>query len=268
MTTLKEDKRHELISRGRRGDKEKDGKSRYEKRVNSRVASTVKEMNQIDMESLFKYSLLTINVPVQGETDNYLVRIKFGGFLEELHKQLQFTNSSLTLKMVVQALVRSFDREDVYISCSCPDWRYRGAFWASMSKITSGAPETRPSKITNPHNSLGPGCKHIMLVLSNNKWVMKAASTIFNYITYMEKNRKQQYADIIYPAIYDKKYGEPVQLSLDDNDALSSDAELVNTANAQGRVRGQFKTGNPYRYQRKPGPGVGQIPIQDDDEET
>ena len=81
------------------------------------------------------------------------------------------------------------------------------------------------------------------------------------------KNRKQQYADIIYPAIYDKKYQEPVQLSINDKDKLDSDTELIDTANVQGRTRGQFKTGNPYRFQRKPGPGVGQIPIQGEEEE-
>ena len=266
MIALHEDRRNELISRGRRGEKEKgDGKSRYEKRVNSHVASTVKEFNQIDMESLFKYSILTVNVPVQGETDNYLVRIKFGGFLDELHKQVNQTKK-FDLRAVVKALTNSFDRDDVYISCSCPDWKYRMGFWASMSKITSGAPENRPSKITNPHNTLGPGCKHVMLVLSNNKWVMKVASTIFNYVNYMEKNRKQQYADIIYPAIYDKKYKEPVQLSINDKDTLDNDTELIDTANVQGRTRGQFKSGNPYRFQRKPGPGVGQIPIQGEEE--
>lgn len=267
MAILSEDKRRELISRGRRGEKEKgDGKSRYEKRVNSRVATTVKEFNQIDMESLFRYSLLTVNVPVQGETDNYLVRIKFGGFLDELHKLVNQTGK-FDLKSVTRALINCFDRDDVYIHCTCPDWQYRMSFWASMSKITSGAPETRPSKITNPRNNLGPGCKHVMLVLSNNRWVLKVASTIFNYINFMEKNRKQQYADIIYPAIYDKKYKEPVQLSIDDGDELSSDAELIDTANVQGRTRGQFKAGNPYRFQKKPGVGVGQIPIQTEEDE-
>lgn len=404
MTVLQEDRRNELISKGRRGEREKgDGKTRYEKRVNSKVASTVKEMNQIDMQSLFKYGILTVNIPVRGETDNYLVRIKFGGFLEELHKRLKNSNNKFDLKTVTRALIDCFDREDVYIHCTClysntkikltdgttptvlelldrynkgedlytyskkgnklienkitkvwvtgrskkflrivfskgkevittpdhlylvrkdtylpasslyvgqrlannviirrlenitlldevpvydikmegipnflteagailhncPDWKYRMAFWASMSQITSGAPENRPSKITNPKNTLGPGCKHVMLVLSNNKWVLKVASTIYNYINYMEKNRKQQYADIIYPAIYDKKYEEPVQLSIDDSDTLSDDKDIIDTANVQGRTRGQFKTGNPYRFQKKPGVGVGQIPIQDEEE--
>ena len=80
---LVEDRRNALMAQGRRGEKEKGtGKSRYEMRVNSKVASTVKEFNEIDMESLFVHNILTINVPVRGETNNYLVRIKFGGFLD------------------------------------------------------------------------------------------------------------------------------------------------------------------------------------------
>ena len=57
MSTLLEDKRNDLISQSRRGEKEKDGKTRYEKRVKSKVASTVREFNQIDMNNLFKHGI-------------------------------------------------------------------------------------------------------------------------------------------------------------------------------------------------------------------
>lgn len=144
---------------------------------------------------------------------------------------------------------------------NCADWKYRGAYWATVGKITSGAPETRISKITNPDNDLGPGCKHIMLVLANNSWLIKVASVILNYVIYMERNQKKLYADIIYPAIYGKKYEDPVQLSLDDKDELDTDSTTLDAANAEGRVRGQFKQGNQYRYQPKSGPGKGQIDV-------
>lgn len=265
MFLLNEDKRAELLSRGRRGEREKgDGKTRYEKRVNSKVATTVKEFNDIDMESLFKYGILTVNIPVIGETDKYLVRIKFGGFLDEIRNQLKRNNNKLELKIILKALTSSFDKENVYIRCTCPDFQYRFSFWLTMSDVIVGAPENRPSKITNPKNTLGSGCKHLMLVLSNNKWVMKVASTIYNYILYMEKNRQKQYADIIYPAIYDKKYEKPVQLSIDDKDNLDNDKGTIDTANEIGRKRGQFQTGNSYRFQKKPQkPGRDQLEIDD-----
>ena len=62
MSTLLEDKRNDLISQSRRGEKEKDGKTRYEKRVKSKVASTVREFNQIDMNNLFKEKLITTSL--------------------------------------------------------------------------------------------------------------------------------------------------------------------------------------------------------------
>lgn len=89
MINLFEDKRTDLISQGRRGEKEKDGLSRYEKRKNSKVTSSTAELNKIDMQSLFVHDVLTVNVPVHGETDNYLVRMKFGGFLDLLRKRIE-----------------------------------------------------------------------------------------------------------------------------------------------------------------------------------
>ena len=34
------------------------------------------------MNKLFKENILDVNVPVKGETDNYLVKITVGGFLD------------------------------------------------------------------------------------------------------------------------------------------------------------------------------------------
>lgn len=264
MSVLTEDKRNQLMAQGRRGAKEKDGKSRYEKRVKSRVASVVRSFNDIDMNSVFKYDILTINVPVKGETDDYRVRIKFGGFLELLRTQIERQDGVLNLRAITRALLDAFNQEDVYISCNCPDWKYRGAFFATIKDINSGPPEHRPSKITNPRNDLGPGCKHIMLVLSNNSWLIKVASVINNWVIYMSKFRQKQYADVVYPAIYGHEYEEPVQLSIDDQQDLN-DKETIDKANELGRTRGQFKAGNPYRYQpRQNNVASGQMTFDDE----
>ena len=149
---------------------------------------------------------------------------------------------------------------------NCPDYQYRFAYWSSIKDINAGPPEKRPAKITNPRNDKGPGCKHIMLVLSNNSWLIKVASVINNWIIYMSKYRKKQYADIVYPAIYGHEYEEPVQLSMDDNQDLN-DRETIDKANAEGRTRGQFKVGNPYRYQPRNAPIKGQMSMEDETEE-
>ena len=130
---------------------------------------------------------------------------------------------------------------------NCPDFHYRFGYWATRNKITSGEPENRPSNITNPRDDLGSGCKHILLVLNNNSWLMKVASVINNYIKYMEKHYRKLYSDIIYPAIFDRKYEEPVQLSFDDLDndnTLQTDSDTLDASNKYGQDRTRFQKGN------------------------
>ena len=290
------------------------------------------------MNKLFKDDILTVGIKVQGETNTYLVRISFGGFLNILQRELK--DEELTVKHVIRALIRGFNQDDVYIHCSClhpdtkiklldstsptvaelksrfdsgeklylfsvdekgdfkpgeiekvwitgetkslikitldndesitttsdhlymlrdgsylpaedlkigqslmslcfnnwdelssyfnlnhkvknieyiqldnsipvydikvkdyanfltaagvilhncPDWTYRMAYWATRGDINSGEPQYSNGKwIRNPDNKLGPGCKHVMLVLSNAAWLIKVASVIFNYINYMK----------------------------------------------------------------------------------
>lgn len=142
---------------------------------------------------------------------------------------------------------------------NCPDSQYRYSFWQTKNKVNSGDPENRPANITNPHDSLGSSCKHVLLVLSNTSWLLKVGSVIYNYINYMEKHYKKLYADIIYPAIYMKKYEEPVQLDIFDDNELSTDSDTIDTSNQYARTKNQFKPGNDYRF--KPGIDRDQVSI-------
>lgn len=254
---LHEDSRTSLIAKSKRSDK---GFQRFKKRVKSRVANSVKQYNSIDMNKLFKDDILTVDVEVKGETDTYSVRISFGGFLELLHDQLK-RQDRFDLKAVTRALVNGFNRDDVYIHCNCPDSTYRFSYWQTRNNINSGDPENRPSNITNPKDTLGSACKHVLLVLSNTSWILKVASTIFNYVNYMEKHYQKLYANIIYPAIFQKEYEEPVQLDLFDDDELESDKETIDSSNTYAKTKNQFKAGNEYRF--KPGPDKNQISIED-----
>ena len=264
MKRLIEDRRTELVSKGKRGQKERgDGKSRYEKRVKSRFASSTRSYNQIDMNELFKEDILTVGIEVHGETDDYKVLIKFGGFLELLRRRANQQGDILDLRAIIRALIDAFNSDNVYISCSCPDFFYRLGYWDTKNNINSGEPQYIPSPITNPDDTLGPGCKHVMLVLSNTGWIIKVASCINNYIKYMEAHRQREYADIIYPAIYGKKYEEPVQLSIEDKDELDTDTETLDKSNEEGRVRGQFKQGNTQGTKFSPKTNPDQINIDE-----
>lgn len=244
---LNEDKRAQLLGQSKRAEKEKDGKNRYEKRVKSKVKANVSNLNKIDFNQLFKNNIMTVSLDVQGETNEYTVTISFGGFLDELKRQIKQNNNELSLRIIIRALLNSFNSDNVYIRCSCPDFQYRHAFWASKNNIIVGDKETRPSDKTNPNNKLGSGCKHIMLVISNTSWIIKLGSVVHNYYNYMEKHYKKMWADIIYPAIWDKKYEEPIQLSLDDidsGDELGTDTSTIDASNIEARDKGKFKKGN------------------------
>lgn len=251
MKTLLEKSRTELVSKSKKDLK---GLQRYKRRVKSHIASSVKQYNRIDMDQFFRKDILNINIEVNGETDNYIVSLSFGGVLDTLRKELQRQDKELELRDVIRAIVNSFNHGDVFVKCTCPDFKFRFGYWSTVDKYKDGEAELRPSNITNPDNNLGSACKHILLVLSNTAWIIKVASVIKNYIEYMERNRKQQYASIIYPAIYGKRYEKPVQQSIFDTeeDEIESGEETIDTANIQAREKGRFKPGNIYRYQKQP----------------
>ena len=206
---LDEASKNQLISQSKATA---DGKKRYKNRVKSKIVATVKQYNSIDMNKLFKDNILTVDIDVQGETDKYVVKISFGGFLDILHDQLKQSGKDVVdLKMITRALITGFNRNDVYIHCSCPDFRYTYSYYATKNDINSGEPENEPSDERNPDDSKGSGCKHILLVLSNTSWIIKVASVINNYIKYMKKHYQKLYQEIIYPAIYQKEYSEETE---------------------------------------------------------
>lgn len=247
---LLEKTRNQLVSDSKNVKKERDGQTRYQKRLKSRIGSSVREYNSLNLDKFFRKNILDVNIQVYGETDNYLVTLSFGGMLDNL-KILLRNKDKVELRDIVRALVMSFNKDDVYIHCSCDDFRYRFSYWLTKKNINSGVPELRPAKETNPNDDLGDGCKHIMLVLNNTSWIIKVANVIKNYITYMQNNQKRLYADYIYPAIFGKKYEEPVQMDLFNDDELETDKDTIDKANKYARERTQFKPGNEYRYQKQ-----------------
>lgn len=261
MQKLNEDSRAKLLNKAKKGadykgDKSK-GKNRYQRRTHSSVSGNVKNYNKMDMNNLFKNNILDVVVDIHGETGSYQVKIKFSNFLDELHSEIK-RNQVFNFRTVARALIRAFNGDNVYIHCSCPDWRYRMDYFAHVNDIAStdkpDDPLDRPSKITNPNDTLGPGCKHSLLVISNNTWLNKVASVIHNYVNYMEKNQPKLYADIIYPAIYEKPYTDDVQLDIfsQGSDELDSTENTLDISNEYARTKGQFKKGNQSGIQFAP----------------
>lgn len=263
---ITEDKRNQLVAKSKNSSN--GGLQRFKRRLKSRVATSTQQYNRLDMNQLFKDDILSISIEVNGETDNYLVKISYGGFLNALRDELRrFETERIELRNIIKALVISFNKSDVFIRCSCPDFKYRFAYWATVDGLNSGEPELRPSDETNPDNDKGPACKHILLVLSNTSWLIKVASVINNYIKYMERYRKTQYDSIIYPAIYGKK--RDVQMSMfDDEENVEDNTSEINTQGSK-LGRGRKQIANPSirkARERREKPIDGQETLFDDEE--
>lgn len=279
MNKLLEDSRSQLLTRSKSGanyapSNQYKGKNRYERRVHSKVSKSVKEFNSIDMNKLFKDDILDVNIQVQGETDNYIVTFKMSGVMANLQKELD-PKQPINFRQVTRALVRAFNSEDVYVRCSCPDWKYRFGYFALKHSISSyddvfntqgrivdaGKGEQEPTLVqtqaprfdwTNKFDNKGPACKHVLMVLSNNSWLMKVASVISNYIKYMEKHMPDLYAKIIYPALFKKKYEPMSQYDMEDEIAaqqaeeepLDTEKDTVDISNKWAATKDKFKPGN------------------------
>ena len=185
LIRLDEATRSELINKSKNAQKTKSyGTTRYDRRTKSKLFSNIKNYNKIDMDALFKRDVLTVNLDVQGETDNYVVTVRFSGVLKEMQNAIKQNNGVMEYKAIAQAMSRVFNSGDISINCNCPDQIYRQRYWANKNGYGTMY-EPRPSNITNPNDTLGAGCKHTMLVISNLNWMLKVGSVLNNYIKYV-----------------------------------------------------------------------------------
>ena len=242
---LLEMNRNQLIQKSKSSDNYKDtskGRNRWERRNRSKIATRVDQYNKIDMNDFFKNDILKVGINVHGETDDYVVTIRYNGVLREIQNQIRLNNNKLEFKCVFIALQKVFNSGDVFVSCSCFDRKYRQAYNATRGGYNSGEPEIRVSDITNPHDSKGAGCKHVNLVLGNIDWIMKIASVINNYIHYMKDHYERKYADLIFPKLFGITYNKAVQLNLfDTDDDLKDNPDEIKLSNTYGRERTRFR---------------------------
>ena len=257
---LSEANRQQLLQKSRNAQNyspknQAKGKNRYDRRNKSSISATVRDYNMIQMDPLFKRDILEFKIPVMGETDVYVVDVRVDGLLAEIRKQVMSNRGKLEFKVVLQSLMKVLNVGNVYIGCNCPDAKYRMAYQQTKNDYKAGYKETRPSDITNPNDTLGAGCKHVLLILANLDWAVKVASVINNYIKYCRENLQLAYAEYIFPKIYGVQYDKAVQMNLFENGLLPDDAETMKTVIDQGMQgkdkSGKFVKGNDMRFQKK-----------------
>lgn len=103
------------------------GKNRFERKKLSKIAKTVKQYNQIDMNKFFKDDILEVKIPVQGETDQYTVSIRLAGIVNEIAKNIKNNQNKFEYRTVIQAITKVFNTGNVYVKCNCDDYKYRFA---------------------------------------------------------------------------------------------------------------------------------------------
>lgn len=144
-------------------------------RYNKRLNYSARTSGAINTDELITKDELVAVVPV----GDYKCTVAFNGVIEELvnvvSKQVKH---NVTLQSVIRAITRSIDDSDILVDCTCGDFTYRYAYWATKWGYKYGKPERRPAEITNPDDKLGAMCKHLTALLSNKRWLVKVASTV------------------------------------------------------------------------------------------
>lgn len=253
LQLLNEATRNQLLVKSRKGASYKDASkgNRWTAKSKSKVANAVKDYNKIDMDTFWKKDKLTFKIKIEGETDTYFVTVEFTNILEKIESRIRQNKNKLEIKCIYDALLQALNSSDVKVDCTCPDFKYRFRVWATKNDYNAGDAENREAKITNPSDNLGAACKHILCALNNAEWLQKIASVINNYINYCKDNMEYNYSRFIFPKLYGMTYNKAVQMTIDDydekgevKDTLDSDEELINLANALGKVRGRIKKGS------------------------
>ena len=247
---LTEDTRTQLVSKSRNAGKYKDtsrGKNRFDRKKYSKVANQVKSYNQIDMNAFFKQDTLEVKVPVTGETADYIVTVKMEGVVAEIRRNIKNNSNKLEYRTIIQALTKVFNTSNIYVKCTCDDFKYRFDHWSIVNNygVDDTAHDPGPGKgVANPQNDKGIGCKHILLVLANGDWLMKVASVINNYINYASEHMQKAFLKLIFPKLYGIAAEDMIDDGLvDDPKYLDSSVGLIDAINAYGRNRGKYKAG-------------------------
>lgn len=157
------------------------GKSKVQSptRYNKRLRYSTMSTPEIDGDKLLKDDMLVIYVSV----GNYVVTLAYEGVIEHLIDVIKKSNTkTLNRKNVVRAMNEQVDLTDVYVRCSCDDFKYRYGYWASEHDYIYGPKQSIPAEITNPQDDIGAVCKHLLCVLANKRWLVKAAAVVNDYI--------------------------------------------------------------------------------------
>ena len=251
LLRLDEATRTQLVAQSRNAGEYKNkerGKNRFERKRYSKVANSVKAFNSIDMNRVFKQDIFQVDIPVVGESDEYTVTIKFEGAIAEIQKNIKNNGNKFEFRTILQALTKVFNTTDVYIRCTCPDFKYRFKHHLIVNgmSVDDTSQDPGPGKgIANPNDDLGRGCKHSLICLSNGDWLIRCSSVLNNYCHYLSEKKPEAFKKLVFPKLYGVLADEAAENGLvEDNEDLETGKDLIDVVNEWARTRGQFKKGS------------------------
>lgn len=171
---LNEVTRWEIIRRSQR-----EAPVRFQKKANYRA----KDFNNVDFKDLFEND----NFTWSSRVGDYIVTISFEGAFDLLQFQLKSMRGKnrwkrINHRMLVDVLSKALDTEDLYIDCTCPDFKFRFSYWCTQADCKYGLQQNRPPTVRNVKNNHGYCCKHILAVLYGKRWVPAAAKSWLDFI--------------------------------------------------------------------------------------
>lgn len=171
--TLLEKNRQELLSKQKRETPE---------RVNRAGAYSVTSI-EVDSQA-FLNDWLIITTTISGNSRSYTDTIAFKNVFSNLIEIAKNdTTHNVNGKLIQKSLKLSLDNNDIYIDCTCPDFAFRYAYFATKDKFKWG--KLQPSngqKIRNPNNDIGCMCKHLYALLRSNKFLNHVSDKIMRTI--------------------------------------------------------------------------------------
>ena len=209
---LQEKSRSDLLSKSMTAKPTKSYKTtRFERRKLQTMKTSSSIFNKLDMNSVFKSDALSLEIPVEGETNTYTVTILFDGICKDIQRELKKNDYNLEFKVIYKAIVRAIKNQNMFIGCTCKDYKFRFQYIATKERYNALQAQLVPATQTNPNNDQGAGCKHILKVLDDLSWAMQLATALNNYILYMKKNKQKLFNDIMFRSIYGMPYRSAVE---------------------------------------------------------
>lgn len=173
ITLLLEKNRQELLNKQKRETPE---------RVQRAKSYIVSQIN-IDANALLN-DWLVITTTISGNSHMYTDSIAFKNVMTDLIQLAKIDSKHyVNSKLIIRSIKRSLDKQDIYISCDCDDFKFRYDYHATQGKFKWGKLQNSNGKgIRNPHNDIGCMCKHLYALLRSNNFLDKVSDKIMRTI--------------------------------------------------------------------------------------